>query len=99
MPDVNKSTLESLEGFCSGLKDRVAYVQQKYPGMPEYFRYLVGPWLSKELLPRPSSSNGCRFLLGYQNHKADFIERIAKPLVGGDPFVSGPHWSEKGSLL
>lgn len=99
MPDVHNSTLESLDSFCSGLKDRVAYVQQKYPGSRERFRYLVGPWLSQELLPRPSSSNACRFLLGYQNYKADFIHKIVQPLVGGDPFASGPVCSAKGSLL
>jgi formylglycine-generating enzyme required for sulfatase activity len=99
MPDPRESTLDSLEAFCKGLKDRCAFVEQKYPGMPEYFRYLVGPWLSQELLPHPSTSNACRFLLGYQNHKNEFIQRIVTPLIGANLFGADFVRSASGSLL
>ena len=99
MPDARECTLESLEAFCNGLEDRCAYVVSKYPAMPEYFRYLVGPWLSQELLPHPSTSNACRFLLGYQNYKNEFIQRIVTPLIGANPFGADFVRSASGSLL
>ena len=54
-----------------------------------FFRCLAGPWLSRELLPRPEQDNSCRFLRCFQNaDKDEFVKQIVVPLVGDNPISS-----------
>jgi hypothetical protein len=81
------NTLKDLIEFTKNLKSVIDHVSKTYPKDSESFRCIAGPWLSRQLLPRPEQENSCRFLSCYVNSsKSDFVDEVLKPLVGGNPF-------------
>jgi hypothetical protein len=98
MPASQHVTLQSLSDFCQGLKERVDHFN-KYPSpASSVFRYLVGPWLSKELLPHPMGWNRCRFLTGYQQFGESFINQILIPL-DGDQLLQQEHLDSSSTSI
>jgi hypothetical protein len=83
-------SLDQLNDFVEGLRNFVDKTKSSaYINEPNFFRCVAGPWLSRQLLPRPKQDNSCRFIRCFQHsNKDDFVKQIVVPLLGSDPFSS-----------
>jgi len=94
------NALTDLIEFTENLGYFIEKVAKKFPDDPEAFRCAAGPWLSRQLLPRPEQENSCRFLSCFVNgDKSRFVNEVLKPLVGANPFKGTAVCAEPQSLL
>lgn len=94
------NALTDLIEFIENLGYFIEKVGKQSPGDSEAFRCAAGPWLSRQLLPRPEQENSCRFLSCFVNgDKSRFVNEVLKPLVGVNPFKETAVCAEPASLL
>ena len=94
------NALKDLEEFTKNLEYVIGEVTEQFPGNSEAFRCAAGPWLSRQLLPRPEQENSCRFLSCFVNaDKTQFVNKVLKPLVGKNPFNGTAVCAEEQSML
>ena len=94
------NALTDLIEFTRNLGYFIEKVREQFPGDSEAFRCAAGPWLSRQLLPRPEQKNSCRFLSCFVNgDKSRFVNEVLKPLVGASPFKGTAVCAEPQSLL
>jgi len=92
--------IDDLIDFNNNLSHFIEQVERKFPNNPEAFRCAAGPWLSRQLLPRPEQENSCRFLSCFVNgDKSRFVDEVLKPLVGVNPFKKSAVCAEPQSIL
>jgi len=94
------NALTDLIEFKKNLGCFIEEVTKRFPNNPEAFRCAAGPWLSRQLLPRPEQENSCRFLSCFVNgDKSRFVDEVLKPLVGENPFQETAVCAEPQSIL
>ncbi len=94
------NALEDLIEFTKRLGYFIEELGEQFPGDSEAFRCAAGPWLSRQLLPRPEQENSCRFLSCFVNgDKSRFVNEVLKPLVGANLFKGTDVGAEPASLL
>lgn len=94
------NALTDLIEFTKNLGYFIEKVGKQFSGDSEAFRCAAGPWLSRQLLPRPEQENSCRFLSCFVNgDKKRFVDEVLKPLVGENPFKGTDVCAKPVSLL